>query len=218
MTITARPRPGTRFLPLAEWLDERGYVLSDRIWAVSEATMARIDALLADGIARGRSAVDIAKDLEQFLRPERRRVLTRTPYGTLGSYDARRLARSEITRANSVSFLAASARNPFVTRIHHRLSARHDPSRCNGSCDALAAEDRRRGGWPVDEAPILVDQTHPHCLCTQYAETDPHALESLRAGMQRGDTPAITPLAEVVLTNLILGWSIYHYLTPTPSG
>lgn len=221
MTLRAEPRPGTRFPPLATWQDERGYTLSDRIWAVSEATIARIDALLADGIAQGRSAVEIARDLEVFLRPTRRGVTTRTPYGAVGSFDARRLARSEITRSNSVSFLEASARNPFVTRIHHRLSARHNPARCNGTCDALAAEDKARGGWPVDEAPVLVDETHPHCLCSQWAEVrsiDETDLSLLREDTAQGRTAAITPLAVDLLVNLILGRVVHTLFTPTPGG
>jgi len=56
------------------WADTRGYVLSDRIWSTGEATAARIDAIVRDGIMQGRAAVDIARDLEYFLRPTRRTV------------------------------------------------------------------------------------------------------------------------------------------------
>lgn len=217
MTLRAEPRPGTRFSPLATWADERGYTLSDRIWSVSEVTAARIDALLAEGIAQGRSAVALARDLEAFLNPARRRIVTRTPYGAVGSFDARRLARSEITRASSVSFLEAAARNPFVVRIHHRLSASHDPAKCNGTCDALAAEDQERGGWPVDKAPVLAEETHPNCTCTQWAEVGDVDAQTVQ-DLSQGRTPALTPLAGEVLVNLILGRFLQDTHTPTPGG
>lgn len=154
-----------RHQPVLTWPDTRGYALSDRIWQMSESTLARIDALLDEGIAQGRAAVKIAKDLERFLLPERRGVTTRAPYGTVGSFDARRLARSEITRAASMAGYASGLTNPFVVRARYHLSGSHDPKNCDGTCDQHYAEDQANGGFLPDEVPLPMLDTHPQCLC-----------------------------------------------------
>lgn len=171
--------------PVTMWLDSRGYALSDRIWNTSEVTLARIDGLLADGIAQGRAAVDMARDLRQFLLPSRRGITTRTPYGTNGSFDARRLARSEITRAHSVASYASGVSNRFVVRARYHLSASHDPKNCNGTCDEHYSRDQANGGFPPDEVPLPMLDTHPQCAPPEeMVETDygPVAIEKLRVG------------------------------------
>lgn len=166
----APPRPRAAFTPLSQWPDQREYVLSDRIWQTGEATRARIDALLSDGIAQGRPAVDIAADLEQFLQPNRRGVRTRTPYGTDGSFDARRLARSETTAAHALAGQQARLHNPAITRSHFRLSAVHkgDPG---DSCERWAALDEEQGGFAPEDCPLPVLDTHPQCICHNWDET-----------------------------------------------
>ena len=155
--------------PVLTWPDTRGYALSDRIWQVGESTLARIDALLDEGIAQGRAAVSIAEDLERFLLAERRGVVTwkpyPAPYGTAGSFDARRLARSEITRAASMAGYTSGLANPFVTRARYHLSGSHNPKNCDGTCDQHYAEDQANGGFPADEVPLPMLDTHPQCLC-----------------------------------------------------
>jgi len=189
------------------WQDARGYTLSDRIWRTGEATRLRIDALLRDGIAEGRSAVDIAKDLEQFLKSARRGVLTKTPYGTTGSFDARRLARSEITRAHALASHEAALSNPFVRRGHWRLSSSHAPNKCDGSCDALAALDEAQGGWALENMPVPIDDTHPSCLCTTWYETAPieETLDLLREQLRGGGarTTPVTAMNTDALVNVV---------------
>jgi len=196
----------------------RGYVLSDRIWAVSESTIARMDALLADGIAQGRAAVDIAKDLERFLLPSRRGVLTRYPYGTNGSFDARRLARSEITRAAGVSSYVAGVTNPYVVRARYHLSASHSPDRCDGSCDEHYAEDQANDGFAPDEVPVPMGDTHPQCMCYITHETADveQVTAQLREQMTGGlvvTDPPVTPLAEELLIAALMGWLIETVVT-----
>lgn len=195
--------------PVITWPDTRGYALSDRIWQVSESTLARIDALLDEGIAQGRAAVRIAKDLEQFLRPERRGVVTRRPYGSAGSFDARRLARSEITRAASVAGYVSGVTNPFVVRARYHLSGSHSEDNCDGSCDRWYAEDQANGGFSPDEVPLPMLDTHPQCLChiTHEVEQPAAVITHLRETMRQdlaGTASRRAPLTPI-LVDLFVG-------------
>ncbi len=208
----------TRFGSVLDWADVRGYTLSDRIWAVSESTIARIDALIGEGIAQGRGAVEIAEDLERFLLPGRRGVRTwrpyPPPYGTDGSFDARRLARSEITRAHSVASYVGGLTNPFVTRARYHLSGAHRPDRCDGSCDEHYARDQSEGGFVPDEVPIPMVDTHPQCMCYITYETvrAGEAAESIRAEMearmQAGEDAPATAINTDWLAAAILGFAV----------
>lgn|GEM_PF-3036447 len=198
--------------PVLTWPDTRGYALSDRIWQVSESTLARIDALLDEGIAQGRAAVRIAKDLEQFLRPERRGVVTRTPYGSLGSFDARRLARSEITRAASVANYVCGLTSPFVVRARYHLSGSHSADNCDGSCDRHYAEDQAQGGFEPGEVPLPMLDTHPQCMCYITHETADRAAVVARlrefmrqdlAGTARRGAPPTPILVDLFVGALI---------------
>lgn len=207
-----------------DWLDERGYRLSDRIWRAGHITRARIDDLLRGGIARGQSAVSLADDLERFLLPSRQRILTATPYpapyGYSGSFDARRLARSETTRAHGVAQYVGGILNPFVVRARWHLSAQHNPKNCDGSCDAIYAQDQAQDGFEPEDVPIQVVDTHPQCTCYTTHETlsPSEAREYLRdemlvTGVAAQPAP-ITPLATDVLTGLLL-WGFFGYVTST---
>jgi hypothetical protein len=199
-----------RFEPTVLWQDTRGYTLSDRIWRVSEATIGRIDAILRDGIAEGRAAVDIARDLERFLQPSRANIRTLRPYGYDGSFDARRLARSEITRAHGMASYVAGVTNPFVTRARYHLSASHREDNCDGTCDAHYAEDQANDGFEPDEVPIPMVDTHPQCLCyiTHEVVSQDEATAIIREDLypptDRPQQPPVTPiLLDVMITPLI---------------
>lgn len=203
-----------RFGSVLDWPDVRGYALSDRIWAVSESTVARIDALIGEGIAQGRAAVDIAQDLERFLLPSRRGVVTRRPYGTVGSFDARRLARSEITRAHSVASYVGGVSNRFVTRAHYHLSGAHNPARCDGSCDEHYADEVANNGFAPDEVPIPLLDSHPQCMCWISFETvrADEAADSIRAElyaeMEAGADAPATAINTDWVAAAILGFAV----------
>lgn len=103
------PNPLAEYEPAHTWVDPRGYRLSDRIWRVDIETRTKLDLLLADGVHQGMSARNIAKLAEQFLIPGRAKLRTKRPYGTDGSFDAMRLARTEIARAgNQAAFMSVT--------------------------------------------------------------------------------------------------------------
>jgi hypothetical protein len=152
------------------WVDPNGYRLSDRIWRCGVATRTKIDLLLQQGIANGFSALEIAAALEAYLQPTRTGIRTLKPYGEKfmpdgASFDAMRLARTEITRAHSQASLAASQANPFVTGVDWALSASHPKI---DICDSLAtigmSGERLKEPYPKDGS-VKIPPAHPHCLC-----------------------------------------------------
>lgn len=158
------PAPSTTVSSILDWYDERGYNLSDRIWNVSEATTAQLDLVLQQGIAEGRSAKQLSSDLEQFLLPGRELRRTNTPYGSDGSFYGMRLARTEITRANSVATQIAAIANPFVTRMYYHLSAVHEGGK-GDICEEYADESDANDGYTPEECPTPGVDTHPNCMC-----------------------------------------------------
>ena len=171
-----------------------GYRLSDRIWRVDAQTRNRIDALLAHEIRNGTAAVKIAKQLEEFLKPERAGVRTKKPYGRWGSYDARRLARTEITAAHGRATLGAAVASPFEETIKWVVSPdRQEEWPCNCRENSEADVGLGPGVYPVDEVPDYPD--HPHCMCTlrrqPVAETE-EVVDTLRGWLHEGVEPAQT--------------------------
>jgi hypothetical protein len=159
--------------PFHLWVDPSGYRLSDRIWRDSIQIRSRIDALLDYHINRGTSAVQIARLLEEFLTPAGARRRTRTPYGTEGSYAARRLARTEITAAAGRATMNASIANPFVDAMRWALSA---ANRCCDRCRDYAAGGANGDGvYPLDQVPEY--PAHPHEMCNLQPQTVSNAAE-----------------------------------------
>jgi hypothetical protein len=155
-----RANPLASYEAAHTWVDPRGYRLSDRLWQISGDTRRRIDLLLAEGIAEGRSAINLAKDLEDLLIPGRELLRTNRPYGRDASFDALRLARTEITRAHSEADLIAANMNPFVEGLVSVLSGSHPKA---DICDDYAAESEAQP-WPKDSPPARIPY-HPQCLC-----------------------------------------------------
>lgn len=152
-----RRRPFLEYDPAHRFVWPDGYTLSNRIWRTSVETRRKIDALLAEGLAEGRSARDMAKELEAFLQPGRALRRTNKPYGSDASYDAMRLARTEITAAHSRAGFMSAQLNPFVQQYEVVLSGSHPKP---DICDGVAAD----GPYEMADMEHL-PPLHPHCLC-----------------------------------------------------
>lgn len=179
-----------RYQPSTEWLDSRGYTLSDRIWQSGTETRRKLDLLLTEGIRDGISAVDLAKKIEGFLNPYQKNIRTKKPYGSDGSFNALRLTRSEITLAHSRAALVAAGANPFVVSMDYKLSPSHPKF---DICDGFAANSP----YPVEECPIPVEDTHPHCLCVVSPNVGDmqDIIEQLRQEIADGATAIVNPLS-----------------------
>ncbi len=189
------------------WIDPNGLVLSDRIWRSAIRTAQKVDALLADAIRSGRSAADLARDLEGFLLPGRLGRRTDRPYGRDGSADAMRLSRTEISHAHGQISYVAALMNPYVDRWDWALSPAHPKM---DVCDRLAtlseSGERLREPYPLAGAPI--PPAHPYCLCNGRAAVvdDPASVTAkLRAQMADGDEPPVNPAQGDVFLSLLLG-------------
>lgn len=151
------------------WVDPNGYRLSDRVWNARQGVRQAIDQELRLGIVRGTSPVDVAARLERFLTPKGARARSRVVLrpgdepGT-GSYSARRLARTELTRARAQATVEAASRIPTTRGMKWNLSNRHHPG--GDECDVNAGADRYglgAGVYPLTALPRLPQ--HPMCLC-----------------------------------------------------
>lgn len=202
-----KPNPLAKYEAPHTWVDPNGYRLSDRVWNASARTRQQLDAYLDAGVREGRGALQMSRELEQFLRPDRRNLRTSAPYGTSASYDAMRLARSEITRAHGAAHEVSAAMNPFVAGEKWNLSPRHPkPDVC---------DDRARGGpngdgvYPIGERPSY--PPHPHCLCymTNVLIENPGAvITTLRDDIRRARqelVDKIGPLKVEEFDRLLLG-------------
>lgn len=155
-----KPNPMATYEAPHTWVDPNGYRLSDRIWNTAGVTRRKLDLFMEHQIATGRGAAAIARDLEVFLQPGRELIRTSAPYGRDASYDAMRLARTEIARAHAGAAEQSALMNPFVSGLEVRLSGSHPKK---DICDDAAAD----GPWPKDEIPHKFRvPLHPHCLCT----------------------------------------------------
>lgn len=147
--------------PFHTWVDPNGYRLSDRVWRVGIDVRSRIDALLDYHIAQGTSAVGIADLLEPFLTTGGALARTSRPYGRVGSFAARRLARTEITAAAGRATVNASIANPFVMGVRWVLSGSHGRG---DECDHNARGGPNGDGvYAPEQVPLY--PSHPNCLC-----------------------------------------------------
>ncbi len=209
VTRVFRPNPLAGYDPPHTWVDPAGYTLSERIWRVSGDTRRRLDAYLEDAIRQGKGALQMSRELEQFLLPGRELIRTRAPYGTDASYDAMRLARTENTRAFAQAAERSAAANPFVAGIRVVLSASHPKY---DICDEAAAA----GPWPKDEIPAQYQiPLHPHCLCSyryEMIEDRAEVLARMRADIQRERAALeqiISPVQVEQFVQLLLrGWRV----------
>jgi hypothetical protein len=162
------------------WVDPNGYRLSDRVWRNGASLRVALDRTITTAIADGTSALRLAAQLERYISPAYARTRFRNgklvltgQTGGAGSYPARRLARTEITRAHGVATVKATAAIPGAL-VAWRLSGSHPEA---DICDRNAAngpyEPERIPGYPA----------HPQDLCTLttvFAKSDAEIVAELR--------------------------------------
>lgn len=183
-----RPNPLAKYETAHTWVDPNGYILSDRIWRTSVKTRTQLDAMVADGIREGKSATRLAKEVEQFLHPNRAKIRTNKPYGKDASYDAMRLARTEITRAGNQAAYISAYSNPYVEQVDVARSANGDITCmiCPQHATIGIGGERLREPYSVYEANL--SPYHPHCMCTLVGVVvDPATVtQNLRSLMDHG--------------------------------
>lgn len=185
--------------------------LSDRIWKAAGTFEKDIDYIVNRGIAAHQSTYDLAKALEQYVKPRAKRSwdwgkVYPDLAGKQVDYNAQRLARTAINHAYFLSNVKVCTENPFVTAMHWDLSNAHDERQVipfgPDECDDYAAHDEGLGvgNWKPEEIPL----PHPQCLCAQWAVI-PQSLEEI--GDEIGRWMAGEPNVRLDSWNALYGWN-----------
>lgn len=125
---------------------QHGLTLSERVYRNGQVASGRIERIVGNGVLRGASAREIARDVAGLINPN-------IPGGV--SYAAMRLGRTELNNAFHHASNEQYAANPFISMVSWQLSASHPRA---DSCDDLAASG------PYDPTNVP-DKPHPQCLC-----------------------------------------------------
>lgn len=145
-----------------------GWNLSSRIWGDNEKTLKDCYKIVAKGLAENLPIYDIAKELEQYVRPSASKPWnpalimenTRTGqyefarlYKKKVDYNAQRLARTLVQHGYQQSFIAVTEKNPFVLRYQWLANG----SRVCPICRGRDGRTYEKGELPMD---------HPNGMCT----------------------------------------------------
>jgi hypothetical protein len=200
----------------------RPYRLSDAVWQAGDATRQQVNEVIRLGISQGRSAVDIAEKLEQYLLPRIRNQTTFNPYGVkyMGpegvAHAAMRIARTEISRGFNQAAYTSALHNPWVDRIAWVLSPSHPKT---DVCDTLA------GIYPIRAAQI--PPAHPYCIChtesiVADSARDIQAIaQDIRAQMETNRQELLAPVMTPLMINEFVASLIEKHLqrfTGIPTG
>lgn len=170
-----------------------GLKLSDRVWRVGEKARAAVTRLVEDGVARELDSRVLARKVQRYLQPgvwTAHKLETRRRLGVSKdvSYEAMRLARTEMNNAFHEGMIAANQEVPSYRGIYWRLSGSHPAP---DVCDDMATNTSygEPGFYPKGYEPI---RPHPQCFCvTVPAYEDPRQFtERLR---EWGQNPSSQP-------------------------
>lgn len=155
-----------------------GWTLSGAIWGYNKRVQEDLSKIISIGTAQGKSAVEIAKELEQYVDPSARKqakTIQSWRYDKAGNkikdsvyfgkidYNALRLARTMISHAYQQSFENVNRNDPFVVGYRWLTSNFH--GRVCEICRGRAETDQFGlgvGVFPKDQLPL----DHPNGMCT----------------------------------------------------
>ncbi len=147
------------------------FVLSDRIWDISDNNYDKIQEIISSGI--NTDCVEVARALQQYVKEGAATFAENYPnmYDRMGgrvpknlNYEALRLARNELSEVYWQATIEGFKENPAVRAVKWLLSNNRLPG-YHDICDTMAyANDHGLGAgiYPVDEAP---EKPHICCLC-----------------------------------------------------
>ena len=203
--------PNRQWVPMHLWNDPNGYQLSQRIWNTANNTRRKIDELITEAFNQGWSSLELSRKLEQFLLPERASLRTNSPYGSDASFDAMRLARTEIARAANQAAYVSAYLNPYVSKIDIARSPNGDPTckTCPQHATIGIGGERIRPPYSIHAA--YISPYHSFCMCNArpVLDDDPATVTNrLIAVMDDARAssfpPAVTPANVDAFTNMLL--------------
>lgn len=183
-----------------------GKSLSSRVWTQTGRLENGINQVIQQGIAQKKSAVQIARELEQYVNPDahetiaqrRERVKSgaKLPFAGSIEYNCQRVARTSVNHAYFLAMKESAKLNPFCRAVHWELSGAHFERQVMpfgvDICDEYATHDEGLGvgNWPVDSTPL----PHAQCLCSQWPEV-PETLDEcagrLKSWLAGGEDAAL---------------------------
>lgn len=128
--------------------------LSEAVYDQAALSSGKIDDIVNNAIARGASAVDLARDVRAFVNPN-------TPGGV--RYAAMRLGRTELNNAFHAAQVREAQQSPFIEGVKWELSGSHPvPDECNRFAEQEHVTGWEEGVFRPEEVP---SKPHPNCLC-----------------------------------------------------
>lgn len=146
--------------------------LSRRIWNNEALLGGQIEQLIASAVAQGRSATQLARDLEAYVKPDAMMpdnwngIYEGLPFAFHVDYNAKRLAVSALNHSYFQGAILAGRENPYAEFLHWELSRSHE---IYDVCDTYMEHDEGlgKGNFALDNAPL----PHPFCKCTWYLDS-----------------------------------------------
>lgn len=146
-----------------------GYTYSERLWGISEAYKQDMINVINSGLAQGRSTVEIAKDIQVYLKDGK--IMLANRYGALErgtkeflkriadkvDYRALRLIKSELHMSLQTAALEHGKNNPACTGKYDWILA-SGRAHYNCACDGIAADSP----YEYEKVPAY---PHPNCEC-----------------------------------------------------
>jgi len=200
----------------AEYLYGDGLNLSGRIWRVDRDARDGMNTLISKAIADGTSAFDLARELEQFLGADAdcprwtstrlyKRSKSQIAAGDMTglitdpncdgqgvSYNALRLARTEIQKVHALATDRVMLNSPWVEKEKVNLSAQHpEPDICD---EIVSGGEDGAGVYEKGEIELPL---HPNCLCFKTAVLQPEKefTSDLNAWLKGESNPAFDQYA-----------------------
>ncbi len=143
-----------------------GLKLSDRVWRSGERYRNAIARVVEDGVARGLDSRKLARQVQQYLEPGKCHAMKLETRRRLGvskdvSYEAMRLARTEMNNAFHEASIMANRAAPSYRGVYWRLSDAHlIPDVCDDMANIMLYGER--GFYPASKEPA---RPHPQCMC-----------------------------------------------------
>lgn len=182
----------------AMWSRSRyGLTLNDHIWNKNQNYRKHINTILTSGVATGEDCVTVARALERYIKKGKGSLAKYYPnmMARMGSripeditYEALRLARTEMTSAYGMGTMKSASMNPSNLGVRFILSAAHpEYDICDIHCE-LDDYGLGPGGYPLESAPDY--PFHPNCLCImlQIVEEPDAIMERLWAWQDNPDS------------------------------
>ena len=162
--------------------------LSARIWSYGEGLEEDIQYIINQAIIQKKSAIELAKDLEKYVKdPAKRGTNWNKVYPDLVDkavdYNAMRLARTSINHAYQTATIQSSNMNPFVVGIQWWAANIH-----GRTCELCM--ERHEKVFPKDNVPL----DHPNGLCAMIPHIPKSSIEvadELRAWLDGEDNKVL---------------------------